>query len=84
MKSDKTHITERSAVAILMSWMREIIEKHNLDLGLPIVETAGKDNKFPDMEIYTSRRGEDCLCLFEAKCPNFDVLNTKKSVRKKS
>ncbi len=52
MKSDKTHITERSAVAILMSWMREIIEKHNLDLGLPIVETAGKDNKFPDVEIY--------------------------------
>ena len=51
MKSDKTHITERSAVAILMSWTREIIEKHNLDLGLPIVETSGKDNKFPGMDV---------------------------------
>ncbi len=72
--SYKTHITERSAVAILMSWTREIIEKHNLDLGLPIVETSGKDNKFPDMKIYASRRSEDCLCLFEAKRPNFDVF----------
>ncbi|HMS43229.1 MAG TPA: hypothetical protein PKE69_23575 [Pyrinomonadaceae bacterium] len=61
MKFDKIHITERSAVAILMSWMREIIEKHNLDLGLPIVETAGKDNKFPDVEIYSSRLSEDCI-----------------------
>lgn len=67
---NKTHITERSAVAILMSWMREIIEKNNLDLGLPNVETSGKDNKFPDMEIYESRRSENCLCLFEAKRPS--------------
>ncbi|MCY7376564.1 MAG: hypothetical protein LH472_11420 [Pyrinomonadaceae bacterium] len=47
---NKTHLTERSAVAILMSWTREIIEKHHLDLGLPIVETSGKDNKFPDSD----------------------------------
>lgn len=81
MKSEKTHITERSAVAILMSWMREIIEKHSLDLGLPIVETSGKDNKFPDMEIYTSRRENDCLCLFEAKRPNFDVFENEEELK---
>ncbi|MDQ3130622.1 MAG: N-6 DNA methylase, partial [Acidobacteriota bacterium] len=81
MKSDKTHITERSAVAILMSWTREIIEKHNLDLGLPMVETSGKDNKFPDMEIYNSRRGQDCLCLFEAKRPNFDVFEHEEELK---
>ena len=84
MKSEKTHITERSAVAVLMSWMREIIEKHNLDLGLPIVETAGRDNKFPDMEIYVSRRSEDCLCLFEVKRPNFDVFELKEPARRKA
>lgn len=64
-----------------MSWMREIIEKHNLDLGLPIVETAGKDNKFPDMEIYESRRSDDCLCLFEAKRPNFDVFEHEEELK---
>jgi hypothetical protein len=79
--SDKTHITERSAVAILMSWMREIIEKHNLDLGLPIVETSGKDNKFPDMEIYETQRSKDCLCLFEAKRPNFDVFEHEEELK---
>lgn len=79
--TNKTHITERSAVAILMSWLREIIEKQNLDLGLPIVETAGKDNKFPDMEIYSSRRSEDCLCLFEAKRPNFDVFDHEEELK---
>ena len=79
--SEKTHITERSAVAIIMSWTREIIEKHNLDLGLPIVETAGRDNKFPDMEIYASRRSEDCLCVFEAKRPNFDVFDHEEELK---
>jgi type I restriction enzyme M protein len=81
MRETKTHITERSAVAILMSWMREIIETHKLDIGLPIVETAGKDNKFPDMEIYASRRSEDCLCLFEAKRPNFDVFEHEEELK---
>lgn len=50
-------------------------------MGLPIVETAGKDNKFPDMEIYTSRRSEDCLCLFEAKRPNFDVFDHEEELK---
>ena len=79
--SNKTHITERSAVAILMAWTREIIEKHHLDLGLPIVDTSGSDNKFPDMEIYASRRGQDCLCLFEAKRPNFDVFEHEEELK---
>ncbi len=64
-----------------MSWTREIIERNNLDLGLPIVETSGKDNKFPDMEIYSSRRSEDCLCLFEAKRPNFDVFDHEENLK---
>ena len=32
--------TERSAVAVLMRWMREIIEQKNLDLGLPELDSA--------------------------------------------
>ena len=35
-----THKTERTAVAILMHWMREIIREKNLDLGMPDVETT--------------------------------------------
>jgi hypothetical protein len=78
---NKTHITERSAVAILMSWMREIIEKHKLDIGLPIVETAGSDNKFPDMEIFVSRTSKNCLCVFEAKRPNFDIFENEEELK---
>lgn len=74
MNPDKSHITERSAVAVIMSWMREIIERNHLDLGLPNVETSGSDNKFPDLEIYASRRSHDVLCSFEAKRPDFDVF----------
>ena len=71
----KTHRTERSGVAILMAWMREIIERNNLDLGLPDVETGGTDRKMPDLVIYESRRSKQVLCLFEAKLPFFDVFN---------
>ncbi|MFH0930626.1 MAG: hypothetical protein V1890_01630, partial [Candidatus Zixiibacteriota bacterium] len=52
----KTHKTERTAVAILMHWMREIIERKNLNLGMPDVETSGDDRKMPDTVIYESRR----------------------------
>jgi hypothetical protein len=38
-----THKTERSAAALLMHWMRDIIQLKDLDLGLPDVETGGKD-----------------------------------------
>ena len=38
---EAVHKTERTAVAILMHWMREIIGKKNLDLGMPDVETSG-------------------------------------------
>ena len=69
--------TERSAVAVLMHWMRGIIEQENLDLGLPDVDTSGADRKSPDIIIYESRRSQNVLCVIEAKQPYFDVLTTK-------
>ncbi|OGN96554.1 MAG: hypothetical protein A2Z77_00890 [Chloroflexi bacterium RBG_13_51_36] len=67
--------TERSAVAVLMHWMRQIIEKENLDLGLPDVDTSGADRKSPDTIIYESRRSQNVLCVIEAKPPYYDVLD---------
>ncbi len=67
--------TERTAAAVLMYWMREIIEKEQLDLGLPDVETSGSDRKMPDLVIYETRRSNRVLCLIEAKPPYFDVFN---------
>ena len=67
--------TERSAVAVLMHWMREIIEQKNLDLGLPDVDTSGADRKSPDIIICESRRSQNVLCVIEAKQPYFDVFD---------
>ena len=67
--------TERSAVAVLMHWMRRIIEDQHLDLGLPDVDTSGTDRKSPDTIIYESRRSQSVLCVIEAKPPYFDVLD---------
>jgi len=67
--------TERSAVAVLMHWMREIIEQKNLDLGLPDVDTSGADRKSPDIVICESRRSHSVLCVIEAKPPYFDVFD---------
>ncbi len=67
--------TERSAVAVLMHWMREIIEQKNLDLGLPDVDTSGADRKSPDIIICESRRSQNVLCVVEAKHPYFDVFD---------
>ena len=67
--------TERSAVAVLMHWMRQIIEGENLDLGLPDVDTSGADRKSPDTIIYESRRSQNVLCVIEAKPPYYDVLD---------
>src|SRR3970040_189299 len=83
----KSHKTERTAVAILMHWMREIIEKKSLDLGMPDVETAGEDRKMPDAVIYESRRSQNILCVIEAKPPYYDVFNEtelKEPARKKA
>ena len=73
--------TERSAVAILMHWMRQIIEKGNLDLGLPDVDTSGADRKSPDTIIYESRRSRNVLCLIEAKPPYYDVFDQERLKR---
>lgn len=72
-----THKTERSGVAVLMHWMRNIIEKNNIDLGLPDVETGGQDIKFPDTVIYKTRRSRDVLCEMEFKLPYFDPFDEK-------
>jgi len=42
----KARKTERTAVAILMSWMRNIIENKNLDLGLPDVEISTPGRRY--------------------------------------
>ena len=67
--------TERTATAILMHWMRKIIEEENIDLGLPDVETKGVDDKSPDLIIYESRKSQRVLCVIEAKPPYFDIFN---------
>jgi len=69
------HKTERSAVAVLMHWMREIIQQKQIGLGLPDVDTSGTDRKSPDMIICESRRSQNVLCVIEAKQPYFDVLD---------
>jgi len=81
------HKTERTAVAILMHWMREIIVKKALDLGMPDVETSGDDRKMPDMVIYESKQSQNVLCVVEAKPPYYDVFNEaelKEPARKKA
>lgn len=69
---------ERSAVAVLMHWMRGIIEQKALDLGLPDVDTYGPDGKSPDIVIYESRRSQNVLCVIEAKPPHFVSLTRKR------
>lgn len=81
------HKTERSGAAVVMHWMRDIIEEKNIDLGLPDVETGGKDNLFPDAIIYESRRSKDVICVMEFKPPHWDPLNyddPKEPARKKA
>jgi len=78
---------ERSAVAVLMHWMRGIIEQKALDLGPPDVDTYGPDGKSPDLVIYESRRSQNVLCVIEAKPPHFDVFdyeNLKEPARAKA
>ncbi len=82
-----THLTERSASALIMHWMRGIIETKNLDLGLPHVETGGRDRKFPDSVIFKTRRSQDVLCVMEFKPPQWDPFNNddpKEPARKKA
>jgi type I restriction-modification system DNA methylase subunit len=82
-----SHKTERTGVAILMHWMRDIISNKNLDLGFPDVETSGADRKMPDTVIYESQRSSNILCVIEAKPPNFDVFDEtelKEPARKKA
>jgi len=71
------HKTERTAVAILMHWMRNIIEDKDIDLGMPDVETSGADRKMPDTVIYESGRSQKVLCVIEAKPPYYDVFDEK-------
>lgn len=69
--------TERTAVAVLMHWMRDIIQKKSLSLGMPDVETSGADRKMPDTVIYESPRSQSVLCVIEAKPPYYDVFDEK-------
>jgi type I restriction enzyme M protein len=73
--------TEWTAAAILMHWMRQIIERGNLDLGLPDVDTSGADRKRPDTVIYESRRSQNVLCVIEAKPPYYDALDYEQLIK---
>jgi len=84
-----THYTERTGAAIIMHWMRQIIEQKQLDLGLPNVETGSyADGNFPDVIIYKSQRSTDVLCVIEAKPPYyfdiFDYANLLEPARRKA
>lgn len=81
------HKTERSGVAVVMHWFRDIIEEQNIDLGLPEVETGGSDDNFPDTIINKTRRSKDVLCVLEFKPPQWDPFNyddPKEPARKKA
>jgi len=83
----KVHKTERTAVAILTHWMREIINNKLLDLGMPDVETLADDRLMPDAVIYESQRSQNVLCVIEAKPPSYDVFDEralKEPARKKA
>jgi len=67
--------TERSAVAVLMHWMRNIIAEKNIELGMPDVDTIGTDRKSPDIVIYENPSSKKVLCVIEAKRPSFNVYN---------
>lgn len=67
--------TEWTVSAILMHWMRNIIEDKHLDVGLPDVETTGIDHARPDALIYTTRKSQDVLCVIEFKPPYFDPFD---------
>ncbi len=70
-----------------MHWMRQIIEKQNLDLGLPDIETGAGDRRFPDTVIYKTRRSQDILCVLEFKPPFWDPFredDPKEPARKKA
>jgi len=73
---ESKHMNEQSAVAVMMHWMRQIIEQNQYDLGLPNVETTDADHKRPDMVIYESARSRQVLCLIEAKLPDYDVYDS--------
>lgn len=79
------HKTEKTGTAILMAWMREIIERNNIDLGLPDVETKG-GGRYPDTLIYKTRRSRDALCEIEFKIPQYDPFdeNLKNDARDKA
>jgi len=82
-----THKTERTAVSVLMHWMRDIIEQENIDLGFPDVETGGEDGRFPDTVICKTRRSQDVICVIEFKPPAWDPFNyddPKEPARKKA
>jgi len=71
------HKTERTAAAIVMHWIREIITKKNLPLGMPDVDTTAIDRKSPDIVIYERPASQKALCVIEFKLPYFDVFNEK-------
>lgn len=74
---ETTRKTERTAVATMIYWMRDIIQDKNLEIGLPDVETIGDDRKMPDAVLYESERSNNVLCVIEAKPPYFDVFDEK-------
>ncbi len=66
-----SRMTERSAVALLMHWMRDIIKENNIDLGPPDVETIGDDRKLPDIVIYESLRSKISLIFDRYKVTGY-------------
>ncbi len=69
------HKTERSGVAVIAGWIREITVSKGLPLGNADVDTSGPDGKSPDLVIYENPGGSQVLLLGEFKQPYYDAFD---------
>ncbi len=83
---------EWSSVAIIASWVNDLIKEHGWDLGPADVEKSGPEGKRPDFLLYESPRSKQVVLNIEFKQPAFDPFDEeelkepsrKKAVKRKS
>ncbi|HEY3227292.1 MAG TPA: hypothetical protein VGK61_09905, partial [Planctomycetota bacterium] len=69
--------TERSAVAVISNWVREVIDTKRMPLGGADVDTIGSDAKSPDLIIRMGPNDDRIVLLAEFKQPYFDAFDEK-------
>ena len=67
------HVKERAGVARISTWMSNIIEQFQMDIGIPSSDAVGDDQKSPDIVIRKTRRSTKTFCLVEAKLPQYNI-----------